>query len=98
MVKAIYGGIPVEVWFTPSFNIKTTDKRVEMLFRNAEIEAFDPWKKRVRKVRPTKSEIDAYLFIEEMRVRVPELKIEIKEAPPVPTSVEEGTNDNPVLE
>jgi hypothetical protein len=98
MVKANYGGVPVEIWFTPSFNIKTTDKRVEALFRNAEIETFDPWKKRVRKVKPTKSEIDAYLFIEEMKWRVPELKIEITEAPQVPTSVDEGTKENPVLE
>jgi hypothetical protein len=98
MVKAICGGKQVEIWFTPSFNIKTEDKRLEMLFRNAEIEAFDPWRKVIRKVKPTKSEIDTYLFIEEMRVRVPELEIEVKEAPPVPTSADEGAKDNPVLE
>lgn len=90
MLKFNYGGYPVEIWFTPSFNIKTTDKRIEMLFRNSETDAFDPWKMKVRKVKPTKSEIDAYLFVEEIRMTIPELKIEIEKAPEVPSSVEKG--------
>ncbi|MDQ0418609.1 hypothetical protein J2Z48_002812 [Croceifilum oryzae] len=53
MIRANYGGKQVEIWFTPSFNIRTEDKRLEMLFRTAEIEAFDPWQKVIQKVEGT---------------------------------------------
>lgn len=98
MVKATVGGIPVEIWFTPSFNIKTTDKRLEMLLRGVEFETFDPWEMKMRKVRATKSEVDAYLVLSEFALRVPEMKITFEEAPEVPSSVALGTEKNPVQE
>ncbi|PEZ47036.1 hypothetical protein CN367_11760 [Priestia megaterium] len=98
MLKADFGGVPVEIWFTPSFNIKTTDKRIELMLRNQEIEVFDPWSKMVRKAKATKSLQDAYLVIEEYRILVPEAKIKITQAPEVPSSTQYGTTENPALD
>jgi hypothetical protein len=98
MIKAEVLGVPVHVWFTPSFNIKTSDKRLEMLLRTVELESFDPWEMRMRKVKATKSLRDAYLVLEEYRIRVPEAKIKFSEAPEIPSSVALGTKEEPVLE
>lgn len=98
MLKFEIGGVPVEIWFAPSFSIKTTDKTVEMFFRTTSMTTYDPIEKRMRLVRPSRSEYDAYLYLEELKMRCPEVKIKIKETPPLPTSVAEGTRDSPVLE
>jgi hypothetical protein len=97
VLKATIGGVAVEIWFTPSFNIKTTDKRIEMLMRTAELEVFDPWKMKTRKVKATKSLNDAYLVLEEFRATIPELKISFKQAPEVPNYFNKGTKEEPVL-
>lgn len=97
-VKATVGGVPVEVWFTPSFNIKTTDKRLEQLLRVAKVETFDPWRKQVRTVKATRSLRETYLVLEEYRLRVPEMKIEIEEHPEVPKNTDKGTDEEPVLD
>ncbi|QCK84062.1 hypothetical protein E5Z46_18775 [Geobacillus kaustophilus NBRC 102445] len=98
MLKFTFGGVPVEIWFAPSFSIKTTDKRIEMLFRKAKIETYDPLKKKIREVRPSRSEFEAYLYLEEIKNRVPELKIELEEYPPLPTSRDKENKDAPILE
>jgi hypothetical protein len=98
MIKAVVGGVPVHIWFTPSFNVKTNEKALELFLRSAELESFDPWEMRMRKVKATKSLHDAFLILEEYRVRVPELKITFEEAPEVPSSVALGTKEAPVLE
>jgi hypothetical protein len=97
VLKATVGGIPVEIWFTPSFNIKTTDKQLELLLRNVELETFDPWEMRMRKVRATKSLNDAYLVLDEYRVKVPEMKITFQQAPEVPNHFDQGNDKEPVL-
>jgi hypothetical protein len=97
VLKVDFGGVPVEIWFTPSFNIKTADKRVEELLRRAELEVFDPWEMRRRKARVTKSLRDAFLVIDEYAMKVPELKISFKEAPKVENHFDRGTNESPVL-
>jgi len=98
MLKFEIGSVPVEIWFAPSFSIKTTDKTVEMLFRTTSMTAYDPIEKRMRLVRPSRSEYDAYLYLIELKARVPEAKIEIKEAPSIPSSVAEEAGNSPVLE
>ncbi|MBL5830872.1 hypothetical protein HV417_02175 [Bacillus sporothermodurans] len=97
MIKATVGSVPVEIWFTPSFNIKTTDKRLELLLRNVSFEVFDPWETRMREVKATKSIIDAYLVLEEYRFKVPEMKITFEEAPELPNSFDQGSEENPVV-
>lgn len=97
VLKATVGGVPVEIWFTPSFNIKTTSKDLEMLLRTVSMETFDPWELRMRKVKATKSIIDAYLVLDEYRVKVPELKITFEQAPELPNHFDNGTDKEPVL-
>lgn len=96
MLKFTFGGVPVEIWFSPSFNIKTTDKRIEMLFRKTSITTYDPITKQFRLVKPTNSELDAYLYLEELKIRVPELEIDIKESPSIPSS--QGEQKEIILE
>lgn len=96
-LKATVGGEAVEIWFTPSFNIKTTDKRIEMLLRTVSLEVFDPWELRSRTVKATKSLRDAYLLLEEYSYRIPELKIKFEQAPELPNHFNDGTNDEPVV-
>jgi hypothetical protein len=100
MLKFTMGGVPVEIWFTPSFNIKTTDKRIELMLRNTTIETYDPVRKTIRPVRATKSLHDAFLLVEEYKVRVPELDIQYSEVPEVISSIAEpeGTADSPILD
>jgi hypothetical protein len=100
MLKFTMGGVPVEIWFTPSFNIKTTDKRIELMLRNQSIETYDPVRKTIRPVRASRSLHDAFLMIEEYKVRVPELNIEYTETPEFKTSVAEpeGTTDSPITD
>jgi hypothetical protein len=88
------GGVRVEIWFSPSFSIKTTDKRIELMFRNQTVEAYDPIQKRVRPCRASRSILEAYMVVEEYKNRVPELNIEIHEAPEMPSSVIYETEDN----
>jgi hypothetical protein len=97
VLKATVGGVPVEIWFTPSFNIKTTDKRLEMLLRGASFEVFDPWELRMRKVKATKSLRDAYLVLEDYSFKVPEMEITFEQAPELPNHFDKGTDENPVI-
>jgi hypothetical protein len=98
MLKAEVMGVPVHIWFTPSFNIKTTDNRLEGLLRTTEVKVFDPWEMRVRKAKATRSLIDAYLVLEEFQYRIPEAKIKFEETPEVPSSIHLGDNSSPVVE
>jgi hypothetical protein len=93
MVKASIHGVELEIFFTPSFNIKTTDKRVEQLLRTSEVEVFDPWKMKVRKVKATKGVREAYLVLEHFRVIVPEANIKIHEMPELQRVQEEGATN-----
>jgi hypothetical protein len=97
MIKATVGGERVEIVFTPSFSIKTTDKDLEMLLRTASMEVFDPWELRLRKAKATKSLRDAYLVLEEYRLTVPEMKVTFEEAPEIPSHYDQGTEENPVI-
>lgn len=96
-LKATIGGTPVEVFFTPSLNIKTTDKRIEQMLRETELEVFDPWEMRLRTAKVSNSLRDAYLIIDEYRQKVPEVEIKITEAPEVPSSEDQGTDKNPIV-
>jgi hypothetical protein len=94
-VKAELGGEQLEIWFTPSFNIKTTDKEIEFLLRGMEYEVFDPWSLRMRKVKATKGLNEAYLVLDYLNELLPELKIKITEhprPPALPKSAQEGEN------
>ena len=97
VLKATIGGIPIEIWFTPSFNIKTTDKRIELLLRGAELEVFDPWELRKRNVKATKSLRDAYLLLDEYRLLVPEAGITFESVPELPNAFEQSTEEYPVV-
>lgn len=97
VLKATVGGEAVEIWFTPSFNIKTTDKSLEMLLRTVSMEVFDPWELRRRTVKATKSLKDAYLVLEEYRHTIPELKITFKQVPEVPNHFKDGTKEEPIV-
>ncbi|AYP68712.1 hypothetical protein BpsS36_00006 [Bacillus phage vB_BpsS-36] len=96
ILKATVGGVRCEIWFTPSFNIKTTDKTLESLLRTMELEVFDPWEMRMRKMKATKGIKEAYLIIDELKIKVPELRVKIEEAPELPAHYDEGTKENPV--
>jgi hypothetical protein len=96
MIKATIGGEPLEIWFTPSFNIKTTNKEIDFQLRNLELEVFDLWSLRSRVVKATKGEIEAYLILDKLKDLLPELNIEITEYPELPNS-EAGSEDNPTL-
>lgn len=98
MIKCTFAGVPVQIWFTPSFNIKTTDERIEAMLRNQTVEAFDPWLTLVRPCKATRSLRDAYLVLEHYRLTVPEAKIHFEEAPEVPSSTQFGTEDAPALD
>lgn len=94
-VKAELGGERLEIWFSPSFNIKTTDKEIEFILRGMEYEVFDPWTLRMRKVKATKGLREAYLVLDYLSELLPELKIKITEypkPPALPESVLEGEN------
>jgi hypothetical protein len=88
------GGERVEIWFAPSFSIKTNDKRLDLMFRHQTVEAYDPIQKRVRPMRASKSILEAYYIVEEYKARVPELNIEIEEAPALEDSTVYETNKN----
>lgn len=84
MVKAEVGGVAVEMWFTPSFNIKTTSKEVEQELRRASLRAYDPWQTRMREVKVTQGEREAYIFLTELKETIPALKVKLIEFPPLP--------------
>lgn len=96
VLKAKFGEKRVEIWFAPSFSIKTNSKELELMLRSVEMELFDPWELRTRKVKATKSIIDAYLVIEQYKTKVPEMGIVIEQAPELPNSFDQGTELNPV--
>jgi hypothetical protein len=93
MLKASIHGVELEIYFTPSFNIKTTDKRVEQLLRTSEVTTFDPWKMKMRKVKATKGIREAYMVLEHFRVIVPEANIKIHEKPELQSAKEEGVTN-----
>jgi len=98
MLKAIVGGEELAIWFTPSFNIKTTSKDLEFQLRNLELEVFDLWELRPRKVKATKGINEAFLILDKLQRTIPELKIKIIEQPPLPEYLSEaGSEDNPAL-
>lgn len=84
-VRAEIGGIGVEIWFTPSFNIKTTDTEMAFMLRELEIEVFDVHATKMRTVKVTKGEWEAYLVLEQLRLENPALNIKITEKPTVET-------------
>ncbi|MBD1224803.1 hypothetical protein [Virgibacillus halodenitrificans] len=96
-LKAEIGGSPLEIWFSPQFNIKTQDKRIESFLRTITLEVFNPWELRVKNVRATRSIEEAYLILEELRFRMPKLDIQIKQAPELPNSYDQGSDNEPVI-
>lgn len=92
MVKATIGGIGVEIWFTPSFNIKTQSKELEYQLRNLDVEVYDIHAMRRRTVKVTKGEWEAYLVLEQLRLEFPKLKVVITEHPEVETFPSGETN------
>ena len=84
MIKATILGEELEIWFTPSFNIKTTDKRIERILRTLEVNVFDHWETRMRRVKATKGEKEAFLVLLELSYKLPEFKIKITKAPELP--------------
>ena len=98
-VRATVGGVPVEIWFTPSFNIKTGgDLDLEFQLRNLELEVYDLWELRTRKVKATGGEREAALVLSQLQRLLPELNIKITEAPELPqVAPEEQTEENPAL-
>lgn len=84
MIKATVGGIPVEIWFTPSFNIKTTSKELEQELRRATLRAYNPWSGSMETVRVTKGLQEAYTFLVQLNEEIPQLKITFSEAPELP--------------
>jgi hypothetical protein len=96
MLKAVIGEIELEVWFTPSFNIKTNSKQMEQLLRNAEFTVFDPWLMTMRKTKATKSIESTYLVLEQMSITTG-VKVKYKETPELPSHYDLGTEENPVL-
>lgn len=96
VLKAKIGDKELEIWFAPSFSIKTNSKELELMLRSVEMEVFDPWELRFRKVKATRNIIDAYLIIENYKLRVPEMKITIEQAPELPNSFDQGTEFDPV--
>lgn len=97
VLKATVGGKGVEIWFAPSFSIKTDSKELEVMLRSVEFETFDPFQLRFRKVKATKSLIDAYLVLFHYSQVVPEVGVVFKQTPELPNSFDEGTERNPVL-
>lgn len=98
MLKFSIGEVRAEVWFSPSFNIKCTDKRIELMLRNQSLECYDPVSKKVRTVRATRSLEDAYLLIQYYSLLVPEANIQIHEAPQIESSTMFGTDEAPALD
>lgn len=97
VLKATVGGKGVEIWFTPSFNIKTDSKDLEVMLRRVEFVTFDPFQTSFRKVKATKSLIDAYLVLVHYSEVVPEVGIVFKQVPELPNSFDKGTEENPVV-
>lgn len=85
MLKLTVQGEGVEIWFTPSFNIKTTSKELEFAVRSWEVDAFDPKQTAIRKVKAQQGEWEAYLLFTEIAIRIPELNIKFKKVPETPT-------------
>lgn len=81
MLKATVQGEGLEIWFTPSFNIKCTDREFAILLRQMEVEVFDPHQTRRRVTKIDKSEWDAYLILAQLKVEFPKLNIQITEHP-----------------
>jgi hypothetical protein len=98
MLKFSIGEVRAEIWFSPSFNIKCTDKRIELMLRNQSLECYDPVSKKVRMVKATRSLEDAHLLLETYKVLVPEANIQIHEAPQPVSSTEFGTSEAPALD
>lgn len=98
-VTAEIGGDRVEIWFTPSFNIKTNNKELEFQLRGMEVEVFDPWRLRMRKVKATKGLNEAYLVLDYLSELLPELNIKITEYPKPPALPKsaQGT-ENPAVQ
>ena len=80
-VRAEIGGVRLEVWFTPSFNIKTERKDLEQLLRSMEFEVFDIWELRTRRIKATKGERECFLVLDYLRDLFPDMKIKITEHP-----------------
>lgn len=91
------GGSEVTIWFTPSFNIKTDDKELEFQLRELDFDVYDLWSGSLRNVKATKGIREAYLVIDRLSDLVPELGIEILEAPELPSELDKGTEENPAL-
>lgn len=90
MLKATVQGEGLEIWFTPSFNIKCTDREFAIMLRELEMEVFDPYKTKIKRTKIDKSEWDAYLILSQLSVEFPKLKIKITEHPKLESEPEEN--------
>ena len=89
-LKANFGGIPLEVWFKPSFKVITTDNFIETLLTENTLEVYDPWESRMRKARGNRSLRDAYLVLSEYGTTIDGLEVTFEEAPELPSTNEVG--------
>lgn len=80
-VKAEIGGEGLEIWFTPSFNIKCTNAEMAHYIRELDFRVFDPMQTRMRTVKVTQGEWEAYLLLEHLRINFPKLGVKITEHP-----------------
>lgn len=97
VLKVDFGGVGVEIWFAPSFSIKTDSKELEVMLRSVEVEVFDPWTFKTRKVKATKGIREAYLVIQKYKDKVPEAKIKFLQIPELENSESKGTLESPVV-
>lgn len=82
MVKANVGEHRIEIWFTPSYNVKCTDKALAHSLRQLSYKTYDPIAGARRIVRIDKSELDAFLLLQHLKFNS-NLKIEFTEIPEI---------------
>lgn len=87
MMKATIGDQTVEVWFTPSYNIKGTSPEIVHYLRKLSYRTYDPIAGVMRDVRIDKSELDAFLLVQFLKFNT-KVPIEFLELPRVLTDLE----------
>ena len=97
MLKATIDGEGLEIWFTPSFNIKSTDRELAHYLRQLEMEVFDPYKTKIKRTKIDKSEWDAYLILAQLSIEFPKLNIKIIEHPKLEGEPEEKDKEKEPL-
>lgn len=89
MLKFTIQGEGVEIWFTPSFNLKTTSNELAAELKSFELDVFDIKQTAMRKVKAQQGEWEAYLLFSELALRYPKLNITFEITPELPAIPEE---------